>query len=446
MNRRQLEVQKAHAQDETEMIRQLKKVYEQAKGDCEAKIRMLSARTDMENLQSIVWQAQYQEALKSQLEGILDILNAGSFTTIADYLTASYENGFFGTLYDLQGQGIPLIFPINQEEAVKALQTDTKLSQGYYQKLGEDTVHLKESIRTELSRGAANGESWNRMAVQITKGMNSPFNKAYNNALRIARTEGHRVQQEAAYHCQQRAKSKGADVVKQWDSTLDGLTRPHHVELDGQVRELDVPFEVAGYTAMYPGGFGVASEDIHCRCLLLQRARWALTEEEYYTKWDGDKNELVRVKAKTYNEFKAKADEIIKKPKEETGVHLVGKVNKKIFKCVTTGIVTDEVIITDERIRHIEERHPGDYERYQQYMADMISNPDYIIRDDRPLTAMVLKAFIDVDTSKHFRLALRFTAPEEGKDLKNSIITFMKIREKEYKRLVKNKQVLYKKD
>ena len=148
MNRRQLEVQKAHAQDETEMIRQLKKVYEQAKGDCEAKIRMLSARTDMENLQSIVWQAQYQEALKSQLEGILDILNAGSFTTIADYLTASYENGFFGTLYDLQGQGIPLIFPINQEEAVKALQTDTKLSQGYYQKLGEDTVHLKESIRT----------------------------------------------------------------------------------------------------------------------------------------------------------------------------------------------------------------------------------------------------------------------------------------------------------
>ncbi len=317
MNKRQLEVQKAHADDEARLMQQLKKVYAQARQECEARIRALSARTDMENLQSIIWQKQYQEAIKGQLDGILDILNADSFATVADYLAASYENGFFGTLYDLQGQGIPLIFPIGQEEAVMALQTDTKLSQGYYQRLGEDTAWLKESIRTELSRGIANGETWNRMAVQIAKDMNSPFNKAYNNALRIARTEGHRVQQEAAYHCQQRAKAKGADVLKQWDSTLDGVTRPHHLELDGQVRELDKPFDVAGYTAMYPGGFGIASEDIHCRCVLLQRARWALSEEEYFDKWHGDKNELVRVKAKTYNEFKKKAEDILKKQDDQ---------------------------------------------------------------------------------------------------------------------------------
>ena len=40
--------------------------------------------------------------------------------------------------------------------------------------------------------------------------------------------------------------------------------------LDGQIRELDKPFEVAGRKAMYPSGF---AEDIHCRCALLQRAR-----------------------------------------------------------------------------------------------------------------------------------------------------------------------------
>ncbi len=307
MNRRQLEVQRAHADDEMKVIQQLKQIYAQARKDCEAKIRALSGRTDMENLQSIIWQKQYQEALKAQIDGILDILNANSFQTIAEYLGECYENGFFGTLYDLQGQGIPLIFPVNQEEAAEALQVDSKISQGYYQRLGEDTSALKKSIRAELSRGVVNGESWNQIAVHIAGGMNSPFNKAFNNALRIARTEGHRVQQEAAWHCQQRAKSKGADVVKQWDSTLDGATRPHHVELDGQVRELEKPFEVAGHTAMYPGGFGIASEDIHCRCISLQRARWTLSEEEFYDKWNGDKNELVRVKAKSYNEFKEKA-------------------------------------------------------------------------------------------------------------------------------------------
>lgn len=64
---------------------------------------------------------------------------------------------------------------------------------------------------------------------------------------------------------------------------------------------------------MYPGGFGDPSEDCNCRCCLLQRAKWALSEEEYYTKWDGDKNELVRVEAKTYNEFKDTVKEEIRK-------------------------------------------------------------------------------------------------------------------------------------
>lgn len=36
-------------------------------------------------------------------------------------------------------------------------------------------------------------------------------------------------------------------------------------------------------TAMFPGDFGKASEDCNCRCALLQRARWALTEEELET-------------------------------------------------------------------------------------------------------------------------------------------------------------------
>lgn len=132
--------------------------------------------------------------------------------------------------------------------------------------------------------------------------------------------------------------------------------------------------------------------------------------------------------------------------KEEIQVHLVGKIDKEIYKCITADIVTDEVIITDERIEHIEDRHPGDYQRYQKYIADMVLDPDYIIKDDRPFTAMVLKEFEDEDKSKHFRLALRLLTSKDNQNLKNSVITFMKIREKEYMRLVKNKQVLYRKE
>lgn len=283
MNKRQLEVQKAAIQDEKKIIRQLQRVYNQAAKDCQQKINNLAARQDLQNIQSIVYQQQYQQALKKQLEGILDMLQSNSFTDIAGYLQGCYENGFIGTLYDLQGQGIPLIFPIDQRQVVKALQTDAKLSKGMYARLGEDIDYLKKSIRAELSRGISNGSTWFDIAHHIVNGMNSPFKTALYNSIRIARTEGHRIQNQAQWDSVNKAKDKGADIVKQWDATLDKRTRPTHRRLDGQIRELDEPFEVNGHKAMYPGGFGVAKEDIHCRCCMLQRAKWALDEDELQT-------------------------------------------------------------------------------------------------------------------------------------------------------------------
>ncbi len=339
MNKRQIEIQKVQAVNEEQVIRQLEQVYIQARKDCGKKIRELSSRSDMENLQSIVFQKQYQEALVNQINSILETLNNNSFTTIADYLALSYEDGFLGTLYDLQGQGIPLIFPIDQEAVVRALQVDSKISQGLYQRMGEDTDKLKNAIRDELSRGAANGENWNQIAARIADGMNSPFPKAFCRTLTIARTEGHRVCQEAAYHCQQRARSKGADVLKQWCSTLDGVTRPNHVELDNQVREIEEPFEVAGKKAMYPGAFGDPSEDCNCRCCLNQRARWRLSEEEFITKWDGNKKELVKIHAKSYDEFKDKVKQRLLKSKFPDSIYRVKGVTDDVKDELETALM-----------------------------------------------------------------------------------------------------------
>lgn len=318
MNKRQIEVQKVQTANEQRVLRQLKQVYTQASKDCATKISELSSRTDLENLQSIIYQKQYQEAMKKQLDAVIEQLNSNSFSKVSEYLTNCYDEGFFGTLYDLQGQGIPLTFPYNQEQAVQAIQVDSKISKGLYKKMGEDTDYLKKSIRAELSRGVANGESWNQIAAHIANGMNSPFQKAYNRTATIARTEGHRVQQEATLHCQQKAKSKGADVVKQWDSTLDGVTRPSHKALDGQIREVDEYFEGEGGKALYPSGFGTPSEDCNCRCCLLQRARWAISAEEFITKYDGDKGELVKIPAKSYDEFREKAGEITQQQQDRS--------------------------------------------------------------------------------------------------------------------------------
>ncbi len=98
------------------------------------------------------------------------------------------------------------------------------------------------------------------------------------NAMRITRTEAHRISQQAAYDALKKAKDNGADVVKQWDATLDKRTRPSHARVDGEIRELDEPFSNG---LMKPGDpNGRAAEVINCRCQLLQRARCALDEDE----------------------------------------------------------------------------------------------------------------------------------------------------------------------
>lgn len=280
MNKAQKEVQQAQLDEEKKVIRLLEVVYERAKKDCEQKIRELSARTDLENLQSIVYQKEYQQMMVDQLEYMIGELQEGQFTTIADYLEQSYINGYVGMFYNLQAEGIPLAIPIQQDQVVRALKTNSKLSSGLYKRLGEDVDYLKRSIRAELSRGISSGSSWNEIALRIARGMNSPFNKAINNAIRIARTEGHRIQNEAALDGQYKAKDKGADIVKQWDATLDSRTRPEHREADGQIRELDEPFDIGGEKMQAPGVGGSARNVCNCRCCLLQRAKWALDEDE----------------------------------------------------------------------------------------------------------------------------------------------------------------------
>lgn len=289
MNKAQKEVLSQSVKDEKKVIRELKQVYSQAKKDVEERIKHLSSRTDMENIQSIIYQKKYQEALKKQLDDVLDKLNTGQFDTISDYLNVCYETGYVGTMYDLTYQGIPITVPINQKKVVTAIQTDTKLSSKKYKgnplkgRLAEDVDRLKLSIRAELSRSVANGASWNEVAVKIATGMNNPFDKAYRDALLIARTEGHRIQQTAQLEACQTAKDKGADVVKQWDATLDGKTRPAHREADGQIRELDEDFDVGGEKMKAPAVGGSAKNVCNCRCGLLQRARWALDEDELKT-------------------------------------------------------------------------------------------------------------------------------------------------------------------
>ncbi len=123
-------------------------------------------------------------------------------------------------------------------------------------------------------------------------------------------------------------------------------------------------------------------------------------------------------------------------------MHFIGKIDVEIFKCVTEDIMTDEVIITDNQINHIIERHPDNYERFGKYFKEIIERPDYIIEANKPYTALILKEI--VEEGEKFKTILRIATSSDDPNYKNSIITFMKTDEKDWKRILKNKKILYK--
>lgn len=288
MNKQQKEVAAAQLADEKKVLDALKKHYKQAAKDAAEKISFHQDKIDKIEillkdldgadddvrslLQSQIYQKQYQEALKKQIDGIVDNMNQKQYKTVDAYLKGCYEKGFLGTMYDLHGQGMPFIMPIDQKAMVKAATLDSKISEKLYKTY---TAELKKRIQAEVSRGIATNQQY----ATIARNLNMQTNIGLNKAMRIARTEGHGVQIQAAVDAQYQAKKAGANILKQWNSVLDGKTRTSHRLLDGELRELDETFSNG---MKYPSDpAGGAAEVVNCRCLLMQRARKALDEDEY---------------------------------------------------------------------------------------------------------------------------------------------------------------------
>lgn len=307
MNKRQREIQQLFLDNEKAVLKALERNYRDALAEINGRIAMLTARNDAD-LAHVIYRIEHQKALRAQIEAILERLHSNEFETVSEFLAKSYEDGFIGTMYDMQGQGVPLVLPIDQEQVVEAIQHETKLKSRLYTEMGHDIKKLQEKIAVEVSRGIATGQSTGEIARNIADYAKIPKNRA----MTIVRTESHRIQCHATSDAQHKAKEKGADVLKQWDAALDSDTRDTHRRLDGQIRELDEPFEVAGQSAMFPGDFGDPAEDCNCRCAILQRARWALGNN--YTKWseeaelehskDSATVQHILIDASSYKEFK----------------------------------------------------------------------------------------------------------------------------------------------
>ena len=294
MDKYNKEIMKVLLEDESKLLKELQSVYAAALRDIKRNVQWLM---NDEMSQSRIYQLEYQQQLEKRLDAILDVLNSNDEAAITTFLFNIYNDSFYGTNYIIQQQGIPLLFNLTEEEVLLSVMRKTD-EMTFAQRLGINMTEFKQKVKDTISRGVAAAQPYTDIAKQLSLATKEEYNKSR----RIAITESGRIQSEAKLNIQQRAKARGADIVKQWDCTLDSKTRDAHRELDGQIRELDEYFEVDGMKTLAPCKFGKANQDINCRCALLTRARWAV--DNTTTKMDNETKEIIE--AKDYKDWMKK--------------------------------------------------------------------------------------------------------------------------------------------
>ena len=119
----------------------------------------------------------------------------------------------------------------------------------------------------------------------------------------------------------------------------------------------------------------------------------------------------------------------------------IGKINIDIFEEEFGKLQTSDVILTDERRKHIKERHQNDYELFEKYSKTILEMPDIILKDTKnENTVFIIKHIAETNMNIIVKLAVS----DDIKHPKNSIMTAYRIREKNLKKLEKNNKTLYK--
>lgn len=204
---------------------------------------------------------------KSIAEEIKSLTGEG-IKTITKTIKDIYSTNFYRTGFALESAiGIKLGYGLINSTTVQASVLNPLDRIKWPERLKDHSQKYMSQIRQELTQGLIQGKGY----VKIAKAVTDKTSISANNALRIIRTEGHRVQNASRIVAFEKSESAGEEIgiktTRIWIATLDNKTRDTHASLDGIEADENGLFTTnSGSTGEGPGLFGVPEEDINCRC------------------------------------------------------------------------------------------------------------------------------------------------------------------------------------
>lgn len=384
------------------------------------------------------------EAVQVGIQQQLELLYGNQVDELDGLLKKVVGNGYTHTAYEVQ-KGIGLGWDITalDQQKLETLISKPWTTDGrtFRDRCWMNKAELVNTINTQMVQGMLRGDSPEKTIQAIQK----QFGVSRYKARRLVHTETSYFNACSTLQSYKDLDIECVEIIE----TLDSRTCETCGGLDGTVIPL----------AQYEPGVTVPPFHPNCRG----------TTAPYYDDMDGGraarnaKGEVYYVPASMkFSDWKkafvdsgsktgltvATVGAIMKVAKPKNGgcdVQTVGRIDIEKYRCITNHIITDEVIITPERIQHIRERRGADFlEKYERYFPSILTDPDYIFPDDRANTAIVCKVIGEGEDA--INLVLRLVVEGDDPTYKNSILTAIRENKKRFAQRLRNNKPLYKKN
>lgn len=179
--------------------------------------------------------------------------------TVEEYL-ADIE---YAVIADFGGDSLEEVLKIARADMKPFVTNSQRTQQFLRENFGRNMTEITSSTRREVSKSLNEGIRLGEDYSGLSKRLKSSFDHLSRSRRNtIATTE---VGGAANFAIDEGYRQSGLVSKRRWVTTFL-RSRDTHMNLSGEERGMDEAFSTINGSAMYPGSFGIASEDINCRC------------------------------------------------------------------------------------------------------------------------------------------------------------------------------------
>ena len=228
-------------------------------------------------LRGQVYQSEQWAYKRGQLARLMTDIDAQAMRMLnREKLDVFSENANWAAYKIEQTTGMIATFGLMNAEAVERLiRDDPNILPTQDIDEAKDYRWYNEIIQNAVLQGILQGETLDEIARRLSE---ETGDKALNTLLRNARTAFTGAMNAGSLMAMERARDEyGISLQKRWMAIFDDKTRHAHARLDGQVQDVDQPFDSLLGPIMYPGDPDAQPSNVwNCRCYM----------DEFYPDYD----------------------------------------------------------------------------------------------------------------------------------------------------------------